>query len=523
MEKIMQAYVFTWIMILLSFIPTFSSQAQLHKNKIDVIKEYRIQNQHKILKEYFAMLSLPNVSSDRNNIRKNAEFIKMMMEQRGIKTQIVETPGNPVIFGELFVPGASRTLMFYAHYDGQPVDTSKWTDSKPFKPVIRPGKLKPGTNFPKPFPSLNQDQPINESWRIYARSASDDKAPIMAMLFAIEAIQKSSIHLKHNIKFIFDGEEEAGSRNLPFFCKNYKDKLKGDVLFICDGPVYYSNDPTLFFGVRGITSLEIIVYGPNTSLHSGHFGNWAPNPALRLAQLLASMKDADGIVKIKGFYDTVKPLGDLELDAIKAIPNFDDHLKKMYGFSTVEGGGKSLMEAIQLPSLNIRGLQSGWLGKQARTIIPPTATASIDIRLVKGNDPTCMKQKIIDYIKSQGYHIVNKHPDQETRDQYPLIAKVTAGKGYRATRTAMDLPVSRQVIAALKKRHGQTLVLLPTLGGSLPLYVFEDLLKIPMIGVPIVNHDNNQHQPDENIRIGHLWKGIETLAALIMIGVENDD
>ncbi len=501
-------------------IPTLSRGQNLNAKEIAAeIQKYRKANEHNIMTEYFHLLSVPNVSRDTANIRENAEFIKQMMEQRGIEPRIFETTGNPVVYGELKVPEAIQTLMFYAHYDGQPVDASKWTDKQPFEPSLRPGKLEAGSRHPKPIPFPKAGTKFNENWRIYARSASDDKAPIMAILAAIDAIKNANIPLKNNLKFIFEGEEEAGSRNLRSFCERYKDLLKSDVLFICDGPIYYSNDPTLYFGVRGITGVEITVYGPNNNLHSGHFGNWAPNPAIRLAQLLSTMKDKNGNVTIKGFYDSVIPLNEREQQALKAIPPYDNQLRQLYGFAAAESD-KRLMVAIQLPSLNIRGLQSGWVGEQSRTIIPSKAIASIDIRLVKGNDPQDMIGKVIEHVKSQGYHVVKREPDAEILMKYPFVAKITGGKGYKAARTSMDLLISRRVTDSLTKYYNRDPVLLPTLGGSVPIYIFNDVLNVPTIGVPIVNHDNNQHQPNENLRIGHLWNGIETFAALILMDAD---
>lgn len=513
----MQKLFLSILMICLSMSIIWAGETQKKDKLSTEIQKYRRSNEHQIIIEYFELLSLPNVSGDKANIRKNADFIKQMMESRCIESQIIETAGNPVVYGELKVKGANQTLMFYAHYDGQPVDPSKWTETRPYEPVLRPGKLEAGTDQPVPVPMPSPEAHFNEDWRIYARSVSDDKAPIISILTAIDAIRSNNIPIKSHLKFIFEGEEEAGSRNLRSFCEENKDLLQADMLFICDGPVYYSNDPTLFFGVRGITSIEITVYGPNTSLHSGHFGNWAPNPATRLAKLLASMKDENGRVTIKNFYDSVIPLSEREKGALKAIPPYDEHLKKLYGFARAERMDKNLMEAIQLPSLNIRGLQSGWVGRQARTIIPSKAVASIDIRLVKGNEPKEMVQKVIDHIKNQGFYVTEKEPEHETLMTYPMIARVTGGRGYKAARTSMDLPISKRVISVLTDYYGKEPILMPTLGGSVPIYIFSDVLNVPTIGVPIVNHDNNQHQPDENLRIGHLWKGIETFAALILM------
>lgn len=489
------------------------------QGKLQSVRQYRRAHEHEILKEFTQLLSIPNVSADTNNVRRNAEFIRGMMQKRGIDTRIMETKGNPVVFGELNIPGATQTLMFYVHYDGQPVDPDNWTGTHPFKPALRPGKLIPGTTDPEPIPFPDKGTPFNPDWRIYARGSSDDRAPVIGLLTAIDALHSAGISLRSNLKFIFEGEEEAGSTNLFPFLREHRDLLHCDVLFMCDGPAYYSGDPTLFFGVRGITSFEITVYGPNTSLHSGHYGNWAPNPAVRLAHLLSSMRSADGRVNIQGWYDSVVPLTESETQALRAVPSYEGQIKENYGFSDTEDHWNSLMEAIQYPALNCNGLHSGWVGDQQRTIIPPSATAALDIRLVKGNDPADMLQKVISHIQSQGYHVLDSEPDHAARMRYPKIARLARTEtGYPAYRTDMDLPIVRTAIAALQRFSDRDPVLLPSLGGSLPITMFGELLKVPVIGLPIANHDNNQHQPDENLRIGHLWTGIETYAAILMLG-----
>ncbi len=486
------------------------------KAGLEKIRNYRKAHEQEIIKEFCQLLAIPNVALDKENILKNAVFIKTMLEKRGVQTQVLPTPGNPVVFGELKVKNATETMLFYIHYDGQPVDPSQWTDSLPYAPVLRPGKLAAGATTPQPIPFPGKNEHFEDNWRLYARSTSDDKAPLIALLTAIDALKATGFPLKKNIKFILDGEEEAGSPSLPFFLNQYKDLLTCDVLLMCDGPTYYSGDPTLVYGVRGVISFSITVYGPDTSLHSGHYGNWAPNPALHLAQLLASMKDKNGKITINGFYDTMVPLSEREKEALKALPRYDDVLEKQYAFSEAESGDMPLMEAILYPSLNINGLQSGYVGKQSSTIIPATAYASLDIRLVKGNDPTDMIQKVKDHIISQGYYVTETEPDRETRLKYPLIAKFRLeDKGYRASRTSMDLPISKNIISALNRFSHKRVVLIPTLGGSLPVYIFEDTLHVPVIGVPIANYDNNQHQQNENIRIGHLWQAIETFSALL--------
>ena len=487
------------------------------------VRHHRSVNEYKILKEYFNLLAVPNVSADRENIRRNAELISSMMEKRGIDSEIMETApgGNPVVYGEIVAAGAEHTLLFYVHYDGQPVDPSKWTDSRPFTPVIRKGKLDPATGQPKPIPLSPELVPLPDDWRIYARSSSDDKAPIIALLTAVDVLRSEGIPLKNNIKFVFEGEEEAGSAHLEEFLAEHREKLAADVVFLCDGPTYFSGSPTLFFGVRGITSLRLTVFGANVSLHSGHYGNWAPNPAWRLARLLATMRDTRGRVLIDGFYDTTLPLSATEISALKAVPSYDEKLKKQYGFSSHEGGKRSLIEAIQLPSLNINGFASGWVGDQIRTIVPSTATATIDIRLAKGNDPADMVRKVLRHIEKQEYKVIHTDPDPQTRLAHARLIKVDLPeKGYRASRTPMDHPIARAVVETLKRYSDREIVLLPSLGGSLPIYMFENTLKVPTIGVPIVNFDNNQHQADENLRLGQLWSGIETFAAILLMGRE---
>jgi len=516
MKKFWLVFIFTIFYLAVS---PMHGKEMPRKHLLKEVRKYRLSNEHKIINDFFQLLSIPNVSHDHENIKENAAFIKKQMEKREFQVQIIETPGNPVVYGERISKNAGKdvkTLLFYIHYDGQPVDPSKWIDSDPFKPVLRPGKMEAGSNIPKPIPLPPANEHFQDDWRVYARSASDDKAPITAALTAIDALKTARYPIKHHIKFILDGEEEAGSPNLSFFLKKYKHLLDADILLMCDGPGYFSGDPTFIFGVRGITSLSITVYGPNVSLHSGHYGNWTPNPALRLARLIAGMKDREGKVIIEGFYDTVTSLSRMEKEALDSIPPYDKDLMKLYGFSQPEGGSASLMETILKPSLNIAGLKSGWVGKDTRTIVPASATAAIDIRLAKGNDPADMVRKVIAHIQSRGYHVVNSDPDKETRMKYPFLAKViNTEKGYRAARTSMDLPISKRLINALKDFAGKKVVLMPSLGGSLPIYMFEDTLQIPFIGIPIANYDNNQHQPNENLRVGHLWLAIETFAAVL--------
>jgi acetylornithine deacetylase/succinyl-diaminopimelate desuccinylase-like protein len=260
--------------------------------------------------------------------------------------------------------------------------------------------------------------------------------------------------------------------------------------------------------------LNITVYGPVRALHSGHYGNWAPNPALELSRLLASMKDADGRVLIDGYYDDVAPLGSDELQALAQMPANDADLERELGIAKPEGGGKKLVELIQQPSLNIRGLRSAYVGEQSQNVVPDHAEASLDARLVKGEDPEKKFEQIASFIRKQGYLVIDREPTMEERRSNPLIAKVVYGGGYRATRTAMNLPVSKALVQVVQDATGGTAVVAPTLGGSVPMYIFENL-GLPYIGVPIVNYDNHQHSSDENLRLGHFWRGMEIYGAIL--------
>jgi acetylornithine deacetylase/succinyl-diaminopimelate desuccinylase-like protein len=234
-----------------------------------------------------------------------------------------------------------------------------------------------------------------------------------------------------------------------------------------------------------------------------------------LAELLATMKDDDGTVLVEGFYDTVEPLGEMERAALRNLPDYDAALKRELGLLRTEGGGASLAERLLLPSLTVRGLASANVGALARNVIPATATAALGIRLVKGNDPEHMKDLVEAHIEAQGYHIVREDPDQETRLRYERIAKVSRSGGYPAARTAMDLPIVQQVVQATRRAAGDDLVLVPALGGSLPLYLFTDVMGKPALVVPIANHDDNQHAANENLRVANLWYGMDLYAALL--------
>ena len=482
-------------------------------------RQFVQQHAGAIIKEYVQFLSIPNVVGDTVGIQKNTAFIMKMMGDRGIKNiQLLTgtTAGAPpAVYGEVIVPGAKQTFIFYAHYDGQPVNPAQWAKGlEPFAPVLFSNALdKGGVNIPYPT-----DGNFNKDWRIYGRSASDDKAGVAAILNAMDVIIKQGLKLSANIKFFFEGEEEAGSPHLKEILQKYTSLLQSDAWIICDGPVHQSGKKQIVFGVRGDAHLDLTVYASKRPLHSGHYGNWAPNPALMLAKLLAGMKDDNGKVVIKGFYEDVVPLSANEKLALANVPSVDEQMKKELGINAVETPGSSLNEVINLPSLNINGMQSGNVGKQASNQIPTYATAVLDLRLVLGNDWQRQQQKVIDHIKSQGYFVIDREPTDEERAAHAKIIRVISGNdGYNAQRTSLDLPLAKKVVEAVKTTTTDQVVLQPTTGGSLPLFLFEKYLGAKTITVPVANHDNNQHAENENIRLGNFFDGIETMVSLMLI------
>lgn len=485
----------------------------VHAQDINKLSDQHIQeNGVQILQDFKTLLSMPNVAFDLPNINKNAVHIIKELNKRNVETKLLRMVGTPpIVYGYYPVKGAERTLAFYVHYDGQPVDKSKWTND-PWEPVYYSDAIFNGGE-PMEFPAKSEN--IEEDHRIYARSAGDDKAPIITILTALDMIQANQLEVTSNLVFFFEGQEEAGSDQLHQYLKDNRELVDEiDLWLFCDGPVHQSRRPQLVFGVRGVTGMEITTYGPNRPLHSGHYGNWAPVPGQLLAELIASMKDREGNVIIDGFYDDVEPLNELEKEALANIPPIDNDLKRELGINDPEGT-ESYNERLLLPSLTIKGLNSGNTGKLARNVVPATATAAIGMRIVKGCDPEQQKNLVEAHILKQGYHIVREDPDQETRLKYPKIVKVTRSSGYPAARTSMDLPIIQDVIERSKDVAGEDLILLPTLGGSLPLYLFTDELNKPAIILPIANHDNNQHAADENLRIGNLWYGIKLMGALM--------
>ncbi len=476
------------------------------------VASWRASRETDIVAELTRFLSIPNVASDSVNIRRNAALIIAMLERRGATARILESPGSPpAVYGELLTPGAARTVVFYAHYDGQPVDSARWV-TPPWRVVLRDGALTKGAREIA-FPTAGGR--FDPEWRLYARSASDDKSPIVAMLTALDALKALGQRPSINLKFFFEGEEEAGSAHLGEMLTRHAALLKADLWLFGDGPVHQSRQPKVSFGVRGVMGVNLTVYGPARPLHSGHYGNWAPNPNVMLAHLIASLRDEEGRILIERFYDDVLPFSAAQRAALATMPHIDAQLTADLRLGRTEGSGAGLAEQVSRPGLNVSGMSGGRTGAAAANVIVPEATAYIDFRLVPDQRPERVRALLEAHLVTRGYHVVHEDPDSATRRAHPRIIKVTGDGGYPAISTALDLPVSRAVIRAAEAALGEPVVVEPPLGGSLPLYQFKEVLGATLIMVPIVNHDNNQHAENENLRIKNLWDGIELYAGLL--------
>jgi acetylornithine deacetylase/succinyl-diaminopimelate desuccinylase-like protein len=460
-----------------------------------------------------SLTRLPSVAADPKGLAAAAAFLEDQLKQRGFATALLTGPqaAPPVVFGSLAVPGAKRTVVFYAHYDGQPVTPSQWA-SDPFVPVMRDGPLGPAAKIIDWKALKGRFDP---KWRLFGRAAADDKTSIVSFLAAFDALKAAGRTPSVNLKVFWEGEEEAGSPHLTDVLTANRDKLGADLWLIGDGPVHQSRTPTLYFGARGVYGLEMTIYGPIHALHDGHYGNWVPNPAAMAANLIAEMRDDAGDIRIPGFSNDVRALTKEETAALAALPPVESAMKQEFQIGHSEGE-QGLFASVMRPALNIRGIRAGEVGAAANNAIPVDATVSIDFRLVPDETPAGARAKIETFLRAKGWTIVSALPDAATRLAHPkLIQLVWDTGGYAAYRADMRAPASRAVIAAASEAAGRPLALIPMLGGSVPMVVFADVLHAPLVGLPVVNHDDSQHAANENIRLQNLWDGIDIYAAMM--------
>jgi acetylornithine deacetylase/succinyl-diaminopimelate desuccinylase-like protein len=494
-----------------SSLATSAPPATSQPSPADAARAHVRAHEPRILREFAELLALPNVASDTVNIRRNAEHIRDRLERRGLTARLLDGAGGPpAVYAERRTPGAKRTLVIYAHYDGQPVVESQWS-SPPFAPVLLDRAREDGG---RAIDLAALRGPAPDEARIYARSAGDDKAPIQALLAALEALEAAKLPLSVNLKVFLEGEEEAGSSHLRAVLEREKTLLAADAWLFCDGPVHQTRRPQLVFGVRGVTDLEMTVYGPARPMHSGHYGNWAPNPAVEMAKLLSTLRDDDGRILVAGFYDDVRPPTEAERRAVAAAPDTGGLLRRELHLGRTEAAGARLEEAVLQPALNVRGLVSGAVGERAQNAVPRDARLSIDFRLVPDQTPAKVREKVEAHLRGLGYTVVHETPSAQTRLATPRLVRLDWGAGYPAYRAGLDEPFAVAVRRTVERAVGEV-VALPTLGGSLPLHLFAETLEAPIVVLPIANHDDNQHAPDENLRVQNLRDGIAIYAEVL--------
>jgi acetylornithine deacetylase/succinyl-diaminopimelate desuccinylase-like protein len=471
------------------------------------VREWRIKNERQILGELMQLVAVPNLAANRADITRNAELLTSMFEKRGFVVSRWDTKGSPIVFARRDAASPRGTVLFYMHYDGQPANAKEWTLGAPFSPAAfngtTPVDLQAGTG------------PVDPNVRIYGRSASDDKGPIVALLAALDGLITAKATVPWSVRVVLDGEEEGGSPNFDAAMKEHAADVKSDLAIVVDSPRHPSGLPTVFYGSRGTLTATVTVYGATGDLHSGNYGNFVTDPAMALARLLASMKDARGNVTIRHFYDGVEPLTPTEERAIDEIPNVEAKLLDQFGLARAEHPDSRIEVQHNRPTLSITGIESGAVHTGTRAAIPGSAAARIEMRLVKGLSAETQLERLVAHIREQGFHVIATEPDGATRRKHPLIAKVTrSSTGFPVGKTSMDDPGTAVAIAAIRSLD-QRVARLPTIGGSLPFATFTDTLALPTIGLAVVNFDNNQHAANENIRVGHLLEAIEIFAALL--------
>jgi acetylornithine deacetylase/succinyl-diaminopimelate desuccinylase-like protein len=465
------------------------------------------------LKTLLEYVSIPCDANFKEDIMRNFAWVEGQFARRGFESKKLETSTLPVLLLEKKSKiQNSKTILYYYHSDGQPVVPKDWNQKDPFVPVLKKKNLQSGNWDEIPIESLQKE--IDPEWRIFARASSDDKGPGVMLLAALDALSSQNVETPYNLKILVDFEEEKGSVSLPSIIEKYKSDLTSDLLLIFDGPAHSSNLPTLTFGARGIATITLTTYGAYTPQHSGHYGNYLPNPALKMVQLLASMKSETGKVLIPGFYDGV--ILDLNTKSkLKEVPDDLAALNKKLGIKTPENVGDTYQESLVYPSLNIRGLKSGEVGALAATIIPDKAIAEIDIRTVEATDPEKLVKNVKDLILSKGFAILENDPTPAEREKYDKLIKFSSRPAYGAFNTDMNGEIGIWLEKAISKTTTKNIIKLPGMGGSVPISPFVTKLGVKAVIVPTVNADNNQHSANENLRLGNYFDGIKTMMGLL--------
>ncbi len=430
------------------------------------------------MKRYLAIPSISALPEHKGDVRKCAEWTRDEMSRIGLQNcRLEETPGHPVVYGEwLGAPGAS-TILFYGHYDVQPVDPLHLWTSPPFEATIRDGE-------------------------IYARGSADDKGQVFMHFKAVEAHLKQNGNLPVNMKFLIEGEEEVGSANLDNFIKSHKELLKADVVVISDSPMFDRGIPSICYGLRGLTYFQIDLRGSKSDLHSGSFGGAVANPAMVLAQVLTQMKDKSGRIKIDGFYDDVVELRPEERAEWEKLPFNEKKYKAELGAPKLFGetGFTTLERVWARPTFEVNGLLSGFTGEGAKTVLPAVAMAKVSMRLVPNQDPKKIGDLFEEYLKKVTPKTVEL-----------AITRMHGGKPWM---TAFDNPFVQAAGRAIELGFGQRPVFNRE-GGSIPVVsTFQEELGLPCVLFGVGLPDENAHAPDEKLDLGNFHNGVIASAYL---------
>jgi acetylornithine deacetylase/succinyl-diaminopimelate desuccinylase-like protein len=475
----------------------------LSKFEINEIEKAEIKGSLLTFREF---LKMPNDGNYPQQMVTNLKWCEKTFKSLGFKTTEIISSKVPHLYAEYIVDPKKPNVLFYLQIDGQPVDKSAWSQSSPFEPVIKNQK---GDEI-----SWQEiEKKIDPEWKIFARSASDSKGPAMCFISAFDALKKRNIVPEYNIKVIMDFQEELSSPTIADLVKKNRDLLAANRLVIMDGTRHISDIPTIMFGARGIATLTLTVYGAKENLHSGQYGNYAPNPALKLAKLLAGMKDDDGRVTIPGYYDGVN-ITEADKKSFAEIPENMVELNAEIGIAEAEKVGKSYQEAMQYPSLNIRGMRASNIGKEATTTIPNMAIAELDLRLVPETPGLRQISLIKKYLIQQGVTLIDSLPTNQQRAQFKTLATLKQKEGSLPFRTPMDSEIGNWLGKAMERSVGKFLKVRAT-GGSQPMASFIETLNVPAVSLRIPNPGNNIHAPNENIRIRNYEEGIKMCIALL--------
>ena len=438
-------------------------------------------NRDRYLDELKGLLAIPSISAlpeHASDVRRCAEWCAGEMSRIGLEhVRLIETPGNPVVYGDWQHAAGAPTILFYGHYDVQPVDPLELWESPPFEATVRDGE-------------------------IYARGAADDKGQVFMHLKAVEAHLKQNGRLPVNMKFMIEGEEEVGSAHLDDFVRDHKDDLVGDVVVISDSTMFARGVPSICYGLRGLVYFQLDLRGSSTDLHSGSFGGAVANPAMVLAHVLAQMKDRGGRIKIPGFYDTVVPLTDEERQAWQTLPFNEKKYRKDFGIPKVSGetGYSTLERTWARPTFEINGLLSGFTGEGAKTVLPAVAMAKVSMRLVPNQDPDKIAELFEAYVRKVTPKTVE--------------LKVTRMHGGKPWMTSYDNAYVQAAARAIEQGFGQKPVLTRE-GGSIPVVsTFQEELGLPSVLFGVGLPDENAHAPNEKLDVSNFHNGIIASAIL---------